>query len=145
MGQDPEAPPQYLPVGLGVGSRSNLIFTTDQMVQEGGGDVKHVIPIHDDGLRDRFPSRITAFYGSTAQFYTTPAGVRTCVEVLPLSYQRSDHAVPHVVRLGDSAMAATGEVVFYREEPDGTETALPFRMTHVLVRRRCAGRCAGRR
>jgi glyoxylase-like metal-dependent hydrolase (beta-lactamase superfamily II) len=60
VGQDPEAPPQYLPVGLGVGSQANLIFTTDQMVQEGGGDVKRVIPIHEEGLRDRFPSRINA-------------------------------------------------------------------------------------
>jgi N-acyl homoserine lactone hydrolase len=58
VGQDPEAPPQYLPVGLGVGSQTNLIFTTDQMVQEGGGDVQRVIPIHEEGLRDRFPSRI---------------------------------------------------------------------------------------
>jgi ketosteroid isomerase-like protein len=31
-------------------------------------------------------------------------------------------------------MAATGEVMFYREEADGTVTDLPFRMTHVLVR-----------
>jgi glyoxylase-like metal-dependent hydrolase (beta-lactamase superfamily II) len=60
VGQDPEAPPQYLPVGLGVGSQTNLIFTTDQMVQEGGGDVTRVIPIHEEGLRDRFPSRINA-------------------------------------------------------------------------------------
>ncbi len=76
----------------------------------------------------------TAFYGSTAEFYATPAGVRTYFEILPLSYKRSDYAVPHVVRLGDNAMAATGEVMFYREEPDGTVTELPFRMTHVLVR-----------
>jgi N-acyl homoserine lactone hydrolase len=60
VGQDPEAPPQYVPVGLGVGSQTNLIFTTDQMVQEGGGDVKRVIPVHEEGLRDRFPSRINA-------------------------------------------------------------------------------------
>ncbi len=76
----------------------------------------------------------TAFYGSTAEFYTTPSGVRTYFEILPLSYKRSDYAVPHVVRLGDAAMAATGEVTFYREEPDGTMTPLPFRMTHVLVK-----------
>jgi uncharacterized protein (TIGR02246 family) len=77
----------------------------------------------------------TAFYGSTAALYTTPAGVRTYFEILPLSYKRSDYAVPYVVWLGEDAMAATGEVTFYREETDGTMTALPFRMTHVLVRR----------
>jgi len=60
VGQDPEGPPQYIPVGLGVGSQTNLIFTTDQMVQEGGGNVERVIPIHEEGLRDRFPSRINA-------------------------------------------------------------------------------------
>jgi len=60
VGQDPEAPPQYVPVGLGVGSQTNLIFTTDQMVQEGGGNVERVIPIHEEGLRDRFPSRINS-------------------------------------------------------------------------------------
>jgi len=76
----------------------------------------------------------TAFYGSTAEFYSTPAGVRTYFEILPLSYKRSDYKVPHVVRLGDNTMAATGEVTFYREESDGTVTELPFRMTHVLVR-----------
>jgi uncharacterized protein (TIGR02246 family) len=76
----------------------------------------------------------TAFYGSTAAFYSTPAGVRTYFEILPLSYKRSDYKVPHVVRLGEDAMAATGEVTFYREEADGTVTELPFRMTHVLVR-----------
>jgi hypothetical protein len=60
VGQDPEAPPQYIPVGLGVGSQTNLIFTTDQMVQEAGGNVARVIPIHEEGLRNRFPSRINA-------------------------------------------------------------------------------------
>ena len=77
----------------------------------------------------------TAFYGSTTTFYTTPDGVRTYFELLPPSYKRSAYEVPHVVPLGDDAMAATGEVTFYREEADGTVTALPFRMTHVLVRR----------
>ncbi|MBW4025046.1 MAG: nuclear transport factor 2 family protein [Proteobacteria bacterium] len=77
----------------------------------------------------------TAFYGSTATFYSTPEGVRAYFEILPPSYKRSDYAVPHVVRLGDNAMAATGEVTFYREEDDGSTTELPFRMTHVLVRR----------
>jgi uncharacterized protein (TIGR02246 family) len=76
----------------------------------------------------------TQFYGSTATFYTSPAGVRTYFEILPPSYKRSKYAVPHIVRLSDDAMAATGEVMFYREEADGTVTELPFRMTHVLVR-----------
>ena len=68
----------------------------------------------------------TAFYGSTTTFYTTPDGVRTYFELLPPSYKRSAYEVPHVVPLGDDAMAATGEVTFYREEADGTVTALPL-------------------
>lgn len=75
----------------------------------------------------------TAFYGSTAAFYTTPAGVRAYFDVLPASYTRADYAVPHIVRLGPDAMAATGEVMFYTEQ-DGLLTERPFRMTHVLVR-----------
>ena len=57
-GQDPKAPTQYIPVGLAVGSQTNLLFTTDQMVKEGGGKLQRVIPVHEEGLRDRFPSRI---------------------------------------------------------------------------------------
>lgn len=75
----------------------------------------------------------TAFYGSTAEFYTTPEGVRTYFELLPACYTRSDYAVPHIVRLGPDAMAATGEVMFYTEE-NGVVTECPFRMTHVLIR-----------
>ena len=76
----------------------------------------------------------TAFYGSTAQFYDTPAGVRTYFELLPAAFKRSDYAKPHVVRLGPDALAATGEVTFHREEADGRMTGLPFRITLVLVR-----------
>ncbi len=79
-------------------------------------------------------SEDTAFYGSTRAFYTTPRGVRTYFEILPASFVRSDYAVPHVVRLGTDAMAATGEVTFYTRD-DGTLTERPFRMTHVLVRK----------
>ena len=75
----------------------------------------------------------TAFYGSTRSFYKTPAGVREYFRVLPPNFVRSDYDVPHVVRLGDDAMAATGEVMFYTLD-DGKLTERPFRMTHVLVR-----------
>lgn len=75
----------------------------------------------------------TAFYGSTATLYTDPAGVRTYFNVLPPSYVRADYDTPHVVALGTDALAATGEVTFYTSGPDGL-TALPYRMTHVLVR-----------
>lgn len=76
----------------------------------------------------------TAFYGSTRAFYKTPKGVREYFDVLPKHFVDSDYAVPHVVRLGADAMAATGEVMFYTNE-NGQRTERPFRMTHVLVRK----------
>lgn len=75
----------------------------------------------------------TAFYGSTTELHTTPTGVRAYFTQLPSSYTRSEYATPHVVRLTEDAIAATGEVVFYVEQ-DGELIARPFRMTHVLVR-----------
>jgi glyoxylase-like metal-dependent hydrolase (beta-lactamase superfamily II) len=52
--------PQYIPVGLAVGSQTNLMLTTDKMVRLAGGDTRRVIPIHEERLRDAFPSRIAA-------------------------------------------------------------------------------------
>lgn len=53
------ADPQILPVGLATGSQTNLMLTTDAMIKLAGGDLRRVIPIHEEGLRDTFPSRIT--------------------------------------------------------------------------------------
>jgi glyoxylase-like metal-dependent hydrolase (beta-lactamase superfamily II) len=58
-GGDPKDP-RYIPVGLAVGSQTNLLQTTDAMVKLAGGETRRVIPIHEEGLRDAFPSRITA-------------------------------------------------------------------------------------
>jgi len=52
--------PQYIPVGLAVGSQTNLMLTTDAMVKAAGDEFRRIIPIHEEGLRDAFPSRITA-------------------------------------------------------------------------------------
>lgn len=54
-----EADPQYLPVGLASGSQTNLLLTTDEMVRQVGGELRRVIPIHEAGLKDLFPSRLT--------------------------------------------------------------------------------------
>ena len=76
----------------------------------------------------------TAFYGSTAAFYDTRDGVRTYFRLLPAAFKGVDYATPHVLDLGADAITATGEVTFHRENEDGTRTALPFRMTQILVR-----------
>ncbi len=57
-GPDP-SDPQIVPVGLATGSQTNLILTTDAMIKLAAGDFRRVIPIHEEGLRDAFPSRIT--------------------------------------------------------------------------------------
>jgi N-acyl homoserine lactone hydrolase len=57
-GDDPNDP-QYLPVGLATGSQFNLIMASDAMVKAAGGDPTHVIPVHEDRLKEMFPSRIT--------------------------------------------------------------------------------------
>jgi glyoxylase-like metal-dependent hydrolase (beta-lactamase superfamily II) len=58
-GDDPNDP-QYLPVGLATGSQFNLIMASDAMVKAAGGDPTHVIPVHEDRLKEMFPSRITS-------------------------------------------------------------------------------------
>ncbi len=57
-GLDPQAP-QIVPIGLAVGSQHNLIFSSDEMLKSVGGEVRRVIPVHEDRLRTTFPSRLT--------------------------------------------------------------------------------------
>jgi glyoxylase-like metal-dependent hydrolase (beta-lactamase superfamily II) len=57
-GADPNDP-QFVPVGLATGSQFTLILTTAEMLKQAGGDCSRVIPVHEEGLKDLFPSRIT--------------------------------------------------------------------------------------
>jgi N-acyl homoserine lactone hydrolase len=57
-GRDP-ADPEYLPIGLAIGSHTEIVFAVDRMVQMAGGDTKRVVPIHEDRLSTVFPSRVT--------------------------------------------------------------------------------------
>ena len=56
-GADPKDP-QYVPVGLATGSQFSLIMTSEEMIARAGGNPNHVIPVHEERLRDLFPSRI---------------------------------------------------------------------------------------
>ncbi|OBA00404.1 MULTISPECIES: N-acyl homoserine lactonase family protein [unclassified Halomonas] len=49
----------YTPVGLATGSQMNLLLATEEMMKQADYDDTRVIPIHEEGLADRFPSRIT--------------------------------------------------------------------------------------
>jgi N-acyl homoserine lactone hydrolase len=57
-GMDKEDP-YYIPVGLATGSQHNLIKTTHEMLGRVGDETRRVIPVHEERLKDNFPSRIT--------------------------------------------------------------------------------------
>ena len=49
----------YVPVGLALGSQQNLLMATEAMMKQVGYESRRVIPIHEERLKDRFPSRLT--------------------------------------------------------------------------------------
>ncbi len=49
----------YTPVGLAVGSQTNLLLATEEMMKQVGYESRRVIPIHEERLKDTFPSRVT--------------------------------------------------------------------------------------
>ena len=51
--------PQIVPIGLAVGSQTNLMFASADMLKAVGGEHKRVIPVHEDRLKKTFPSRRT--------------------------------------------------------------------------------------
>jgi hypothetical protein len=49
-----------VPIGLAVGSQSNLLFASAAMVEAVGGEHRRVIPVHEGRLHTMFPSRLSA-------------------------------------------------------------------------------------
>lgn len=49
----------YTPVGLATGSQANLILATEQIMRQVDYDKRRVVPVHEERLKDEFPSRIT--------------------------------------------------------------------------------------
>lgn len=49
----------YIPVGLASGSQTNLLLATDKMMNLVNRDPKRIIPIHEQRLVERFPSRVS--------------------------------------------------------------------------------------
>lgn len=49
----------YVPIGLAVGSQENLVMATEAMMKQVDYEARRVIPIHEERLKDKFPSRIT--------------------------------------------------------------------------------------
>ena len=54
-----DADPYYVPVGLGSGSQTNMLLAIDEMIKRVGGETRRVIPAHEEGLKNVFPSRLT--------------------------------------------------------------------------------------
>jgi glyoxylase-like metal-dependent hydrolase (beta-lactamase superfamily II) len=50
---------QYIPIGLAVGSYTNLLMVTESMIKTVGNETRRVIPPHEERIKNRFPSRIT--------------------------------------------------------------------------------------
>jgi N-acyl homoserine lactone hydrolase len=58
QGEDP-ADPYFVPPGLATGSQTNLILAAAEMVERVGGDLRRVVPVHEERLKENFPSRIS--------------------------------------------------------------------------------------
>ena len=56
-GWNPEDP-HYIPIGFTVGSHTNKDLAIDEMVQRVGGDLMRIVPVHEDRLKEHFPSRL---------------------------------------------------------------------------------------
>jgi glyoxylase-like metal-dependent hydrolase (beta-lactamase superfamily II) len=54
------ADPEYIPIGFAMGSQFNLVMMTDELVKGVDGDTSRVVAIHEDRLKDMFPSRLTS-------------------------------------------------------------------------------------
>lgn len=47
----------YIPIGLATGSQTNLLLTTEKMMNLVGRDFKRIIPVHEERLGTIFPAR----------------------------------------------------------------------------------------
>ncbi len=52
--------PEYIPIGFAMGSQFNLVMTTEKLVKGVDGDLSRVVAVHEERLKDMFPTRITA-------------------------------------------------------------------------------------
>lgn len=58
IGADADAKQIYTPVGLAVGSQTNLVLTTEDIMKSVNYDYRRVIPVHEERLKDEFSSAI---------------------------------------------------------------------------------------
>jgi glyoxylase-like metal-dependent hydrolase (beta-lactamase superfamily II) len=48
----------YIPVGLAMGSQTNLVLTTEEMMKSVNYEWRRVVPVHEERLKDEFPSTV---------------------------------------------------------------------------------------
>ncbi|ESY64075.1 N-acyl homoserine lactonase family protein [Mesorhizobium opportunistum] len=51
--------PQYVPVGLAMGSQANLVFATDAILKHALGEPRRVLAPHEENMPNLYPSRRT--------------------------------------------------------------------------------------
>jgi len=51
--------PEYVPIGFAMGSQFNLMMATEAMVKGVDGDIRRVIPPHEERLKQMYPTRIS--------------------------------------------------------------------------------------
>ena len=56
-GINPEDP-EYIPIGFATGSQLNLVMTAGKLVKGVAGDLSRIVAIHEEKLKDMFPTRI---------------------------------------------------------------------------------------
>ena len=50
----------YLPIGFAIGSQTNLLLATEAMLKAVGHERRRVVPVHEDRVKQVFPSRAKA-------------------------------------------------------------------------------------
>jgi uncharacterized protein (DUF849 family) len=56
---DDAADPYFVPPGLATGSQTNLILAAEEMIERAGGELRRIVPVHEERLKENFSSRIS--------------------------------------------------------------------------------------
>jgi N-acyl homoserine lactone hydrolase len=59
-GSTAEGGSAYLPIGFAIGSQTNLLLATEEMLKAVDHERRRVVPVHEERLKEVFPSRLKA-------------------------------------------------------------------------------------
>jgi N-acyl homoserine lactone hydrolase len=57
-GNAAESGEAYIPIGFAIGSQTNLLLATEEMLKAVGHERRRVVPVHEARLKEVFPSRV---------------------------------------------------------------------------------------